>query len=181
MPSATSAQRNRVESEIRQELQRQPTASRLSTALGILYESQSRFDEAIAAYGRALQLDPNDVIAANNLALLMAYKGKAEQAVPLIERAIKISGPVAALLDSRGTVELRTGEFKSALDDFVAAVADQPAASRWYHVALAQLRQRHKDDAKQAYEQAVALGFNAEQLHVLERPEYTQLVNQLVP
>ena len=73
------------------------------------------------------------------------------------------------------------GRAQSAITDFSAAIADQPTAPRWFHLAQARLRLQQRKEANQAYEQAVSLRLEAQQLHVLERADYVQLVHKLVP
>ncbi|HTQ38145.1 MAG TPA: tetratricopeptide repeat protein, partial [Pirellulales bacterium] len=178
--AASDSQRDQVELEIRNELAKHPQAHQLSTALGGLYEFQSRFNEATEAYHHALEVDAKDIVALNDLALLLTYRGEPGLAQPLINQAVQIAGPLGALLDSRGTVLLAMNKPDAAVADFSAALADQPTAPRWFHLSLARFRLQEIEQAKQAYQQAVALGLNVDQLHALEKPEYTQLVRQMV-
>jgi tetratricopeptide (TPR) repeat protein len=119
----------------------------------------------------------------NNLALLLALQHQpGDEALQLINKAIDGVGPVAALLDTRGTVKLHTkGPELKALDDFLDAVADQPTATRWFHVARAQFDLKKFAEARQAYKQALALGLSEQQLHYLERSEFKDLSSQLAP
>jgi tetratricopeptide (TPR) repeat protein len=48
------------------------------------------WDEAIAAYRKALELDPNDALTHYDLALALHYKGDTKQAVEEFESAIRL-------------------------------------------------------------------------------------------
>src|SRR5271170_4704437 len=54
-------------------------------------ESRHKFwDQAIANYRKALELEPKDALTHYNLALALKYKGDAVQAVPEFEAAIRL-------------------------------------------------------------------------------------------
>ena len=56
--------------------------------------------------------------AMNNLAVLLALQGvKLDEALKLVNQAIEIAGPVAAMLDSRASVYTALGQPKEALKD----------------------------------------------------------------
>jgi tetratricopeptide (TPR) repeat protein len=185
--AVSDADRSRVEDAIRQELRKEPKAQLLATALGSLLESQLRFTEAIEAYRQAIDANAGEAIALNNLALLLALSGKDSThdatnsggPLDLIKQAIDLVGPAAALLDTRGSIELRSGSLESAETDFSAAAADQPTATRWFHVALARSKLQKLAEARQAFQQALTLGLTPEQIHSLERKQYAQLVSDL--
>jgi tetratricopeptide (TPR) repeat protein len=48
------------------------------------------WDEAIATYHKALDLEPNDVLTHYNLALALKYKGDARQAVEEFEAVLRL-------------------------------------------------------------------------------------------
>jgi tetratricopeptide (TPR) repeat protein len=186
-PGAPAGDTSRVEEAIRDELRKSHKTPLISTALGTLLESHAQspadFHQAVDAYRKGLETDPKDVIALNNLALLLAFQDQSgDEALQLINKAIDTVGPIAALLDTRGSIQLcGSGLESKALDDFSHAVAVQPTATRWFHVAQAQLRLKNLAEAKQAYKQALALGLSEQQLHFLERDRLTKLSSQLAP
>jgi uncharacterized protein (TIGR03790 family) len=80
------------------------TVARLQ--LASLHDGARGYDEAIAQYRAVLAYAPNQVIALNNLAYdLAVYKGAAEEALPLAERAAAIHGNVQNLEDVLRLVE----------------------------------------------------------------------------
>ncbi len=153
-PQAPSADRERVEKLVRQHLDQENNQPHLATAMGTLYESQARYDEAIKAYRQAVELDPNDIVALNNIALLLSHQGNPQQALTFVQHALSVAGPRPDLLDSQGTVRLALGDNDGAIADFSSAVADKPSATRWLHLAIAQLRAHHTEDAGKSFDRA---------------------------
>ena len=52
--------------------------------------SQERFDDAIATYQKALKINPNSAEVHAFLGEVFLLKGRAEQALPLLEKAQKL-------------------------------------------------------------------------------------------
>ena len=175
---ATKEQRRRVEASVKAAI-KSDSSTRLLIALGTLYEADERFDEAIEVYEQAQKANPSDVISLNNSALLYGWRGDKKRANELIEEAIKRVGPIAALLDTRGTIRLSQGKIDEALKDFSAATADSPSAVRLYHLAQAQLQAGKSAVAKQTYAEAVKAGLKPTDLHPLEVAVYDSLHRQL--
>ena len=150
----------------------------LATAIGTLYESQTRYGDAVNAYRQAIELDPNDIVALNNIALLLAHQGNTQQANGYLKQALQIAGPRSDLLDSRGTVRLAMGDTDGAIADFTSAIADKASPSRWLHLAAAQLHAHHNDEAQKAFDQALTLGLNPKQVHPFDQSDYGILNNQ---
>lgn len=59
----------------------------IHSALGVAYDSQGRAAEAQAAYGRALEITPDNAAVLNNLALSQALSGQLDKALATIARA----------------------------------------------------------------------------------------------
>jgi cellulose synthase operon protein C len=177
---ATKAQRTRVEESVQAAIKNQRNPS-LLIALGTLYEAEERFTDAITAYEQAQEVNPTDVISLNNSALLYNWRGESDRASQLIEEAIKRAGPIAALLDTRGTIQLSRGKVEEAIKDLSAATADAPSPVRLYHLAQAQFRAGQSDSAKQTYAEAIKTGFKPADLHPLEVSAYEILHKQISP
>jgi tetratricopeptide (TPR) repeat protein len=150
----------------------------LETALGSYLEFEHRHDEAIRAYRRAVALDPGDVVAQNNLALILAYRGEVKEAEKLIDHVIDRRGPAPAFLDSRGCVRLAAGRVDDAIRDFDAAIKDQPTSIRLFHLAMAQHRAKHLAEAKETFRRAVEAGLQPEQLNPAEKSDFFRMSKQ---
>ena len=59
---------------VRQRFDEDNRQPHLATAFGTLYEAQTRYGDAVNAYRQAIELDPNDIVALNNIALLWRTK-----------------------------------------------------------------------------------------------------------
>ncbi len=146
--------------------------------MGTLYEAESRYTDAVDAYRQALELDPNDVVALNNIALLLSHQGNPQQAITYLKQALSVAGPRSDLLDSRGSVRLAMGDNDGAIADFTSAIADKPSASRWLHLAIAQFRAHHTEEAQKAFDRALAMGLTPKQVHPFDQSDYATLNNQ---
>ena len=167
--------RQRVEQALLEQIKLHEENAQLYTLLGTVYEAETRYDEAMTAYRRGLELNPHDVTALNNLALLLAAGGKAAEGATLLEQALQIAGPRPELLDSRGTVELALKKVDPAIVDFKAATDDAPTANHWFHLALAQFHAQHTFDARTSFSRALELGLNADRVLPAEKQQFIQL------
>lgn len=161
-----------------------PDFLKLLTAMTALRDLQGRYAEAQALYEEILKLDPDNVVALNNLAWLLAYtpSGNRDEALKLIERAIELRGPNPALLDTRGTIHLRKGDTAKALEDLKLASANAPTAAILFHLAQAYASAGKGSEAKDAMQRAndasarmMEQGLSPGVPHPLELSQYQEL------
>jgi tetratricopeptide (TPR) repeat protein len=133
-------------------------AAALVSDLANLYQSQGRTVDAIGLYEGILQKAPRSVFAANNLAmLLVTYRQDAAS----LTRAQKLAEQLAAssephLIDTRGWVKFKVGDFHEAESLLQQAVDKAPAAPEMrYHLGMAQLRSGEPQAAEQSLESAL--------------------------
>jgi tetratricopeptide (TPR) repeat protein len=170
----------RLEKVLRAAIVQHGDATMLLVALAGLRIRQERFDDAEIVFREALEKDPANFVAMNNLATLLSLEKKhIDEAQRLVARAIAIAGPLPALLDSRATVYLALGKPTKALTDLEKAIAVEPKPNRQFHRALAYFQLGQVETAAQALGEARKLGFKPEQLGVLERGDYQQLAAKL--
>ena len=145
-----------------------------------LHNFYGRYAEAERLYGELLKKNPGNVVALNNLAVLLALQhrqlGGAQR---LIARAIELAGPVATLLDSRAIVHLAAGEPDKALRDLEEAIAEAPKAINYFHQAQAYLALGQRNAAEKALRKAHELGLAPDRLHPLERAAHDRLQTAL--
>lgn len=147
-------------------------------ALTDLYDHLARFDDAAKLHRELLAKNPNNVIALNNLAWLLAFSEQStdrEEAAKLVSEAVRLAGPVAELLDTRGVALMQIGQAEQAIATLQTAIKESPTPSNHFHLAVAQLRAKRRPDARQSFEKAIALGFDAEKIHPLEAPLLAEL------
>lgn len=159
-----------------------PNSPALLTPLADLLDYQGRFDAAIKVYRQLLAHNADDVVAANNLAWLLAMtdRKKAAEGLALITRAIdELMGPVPSLLDTRATVSVALGRPTEAIQDLETALGEGQSALRYMHLALAYHAAGKRQEAREALDAARSLGFEPASLHPLERPPYQRLAAEL--
>ncbi len=167
----------RVEAWLESSTQKAPETTALLSSLADLRDLQGRYDEAESLYRRVIRNEPDNVRALNNLAWLLAVRSGQAEALPLINHALDVCGPEAAMLDTRAAVYLATGQTDLAEVDLRQALAEAPEASHYFHYARALYQGKDVAAAGEAMRSAQAAGLTADALHPLERPAYDQLLS----
>jgi tetratricopeptide (TPR) repeat protein len=165
-------QSERLESWIRTAQKKSPDAASLNLALAGVYEQRLRAVEALAYYDRALDRDPNNISALNNSAMLLALTDRGKDALPRIERAIDLVGPLPPLLDTRATAQLALGNSAAAIADFQEAIALEESAVRRFHLALAHKAAGNEDEFARNIQKAKELKLTESMLNPLERDRW---------
>jgi tetratricopeptide (TPR) repeat protein len=171
-PSAGDTQRRQVEALVAEAVRRRPGAVLLAAKLGVIWISQSRFDDAEALFRRLLISDPDNADALNNLAWLLALQeqSKAQEALGLIDRAIEIQGPTSSLLDTRAVVLIRAGQPEKSIQNLrEAQELDTGNPSSVVHLAWAYQALGQADEARKALKKAEDLGWKVAKSDPLER------------
>lgn len=81
---------------------------------------------ALAAYGEAVRLSPNDPVAFHNRAVTLRALGRNDEAIADYSRAIDLAPGNFESLNGRGVALQVRGEHSKAIDDFGAAVRASP-------------------------------------------------------
>jgi tetratricopeptide (TPR) repeat protein len=126
--------------------------------LSELYQRLGRVDDAIAMYENVLAKTPSSSFAANNLAmLLVTYRQDAASLARAQKLADQLgSSSEVSLIDTRGWVKFKTGDFHSAESLLQQAVDKAPTAAELrYHLGMAQLRSGEQQAAQQNLEAAL--------------------------
>jgi lipoprotein NlpI len=113
---------------------------------GQAYFDQGQVDRALAEYGSAIRLAPNDAQNYHLRGLAYFTKGAMNQTITDSTAAIRLDPSSAVSLRVRGLAQLYAGRPKPAVDDFAAAVRLAPSDALgviWLHVARS--RVGHED------------------------------------
>jgi Flp pilus assembly protein TadD len=95
--------------------------------LGVLYEQAGDVRRALPRYERVVELQPNNVIALNNLAFNIAVHDKAPaRAKPYAERALKLVPRDPAVSDTLAWIEYLLGNYAAAARLTATAVKGAP-------------------------------------------------------
>ncbi|HEY1495107.1 MAG TPA: tetratricopeptide repeat protein [Candidatus Solibacter sp.] len=96
--------------------------------LALALDSRGNRSEAQRAYRATIDLDPNNAIAMNNLAFLLAEEGTGlDEALQLAHHAMALMPDSMQMTDTAGWVQLKRGENDFAIALFAEAVAKEPS------------------------------------------------------
>jgi tetratricopeptide (TPR) repeat protein len=135
-------------------------------------EHHLRSDEALAAYDRALAKEPNNIVALNNSAMLLALANRGNEAMARINRAIELAGPLPPLLDTRALAHLAAGSASAAIADLQEALAQEKSAARRFHLALAEKAAGNEQAYADNIQKARDLKLVESALHPFERDKW---------
>lgn len=99
-------------------------------ALGRYYRGQARIDEAIVAFRKALQADPEHAEARNALGVMLAGQGRNEEAIEELEKAVDSAPRSAVIRNNLGYAYLLRGRAGDAVATLEMAAALDPASPR---------------------------------------------------
>ena len=143
------------------------------TLIGILEDQRKNFDVAADNYRKALEKDPNAVIAANNLAWLYAVTGKGnlDEAVRLAQSAVQKNPNVPGFIDTLGWVYYKKNLHTAAVEQLRKAVSlneaqaratnSAPSAAYHYHLGMALKGKGDKEESRRELETAIRLSDKA--------------------
>jgi tetratricopeptide (TPR) repeat protein len=94
--------------------------------LGLALERQGKFEESLANYNRALELNPNFVDVHHNRGVVLAEVKKFDGALLSYGRALALSPNLAATLNNRGNLLQELGRAGEALADYDKVLASDP-------------------------------------------------------
>jgi adenylate cyclase len=102
----------------------------------ILYLQKREYDKALDAAERSLMLDPGSAWAMWRYARVLSFSGRPEEAIPLLEKAIRLNplGPSTFFADL-GLSHRLLGRFKEAVAAYKKAIEKSPN-DFWYHAHL---------------------------------------------
>lgn len=142
----------RAEAIFREAWSRAPGAA-LSFHLGMTYLDRGRVSDAIAAFEKARELDPELVEADNSAGALWFESGDAARAETALRNAIRMQPNYAQAHNNLGNLLSASGRFEEARYHFEAALRyrDDYNGAR-YNYALALVRARRSEDAQRQVE-----------------------------
>ena len=125
--------------------------------LGIALASDGRFDDAVAAYRRAIEEAPSDPVAYGNLGAALAAQGRTQDAGDALVTALRLDPGLAGAHRSLGMLLAQRGDFAAAERHFREIVARDPGASQdRTNLGNAILEQGRVDEAIATYREVLA-------------------------
>ncbi len=153
-----------------------PSAARLHVLLAELYTYAGEFEAATERYSKVVALQPNNVVALNNLAYDLAVRQKKpNEALPLARKALAGSRGDPTILDTVGWIEYLRGNTAEATRILVQAAKGAPRnAEVRLHSAIALASQGARAAAASELAEALKLDPALE-----KRPEVAELRGRL--
>ena len=168
-----SKQEDRAIAQYQRIISLRPENSTPYTLIGMLEDQRKNFDVAADNYRKALEKDPNSVIAANNLAWLYAVTGKGnlDEAVRLAQGAVQKNPNVAGFIDTLGWVYYKKNLHTAAVEQLRKAVSlneaqsratnSAPSAAYHYHLGMALKGKGDREESRRELETAIRLSDKA--------------------
>jgi tetratricopeptide (TPR) repeat protein len=174
---STAAERDRMRIWLDEELKKKPDSDALLTARADLFDLCGDYAASQRTYRELLARNPENVVALNNLAWLLAVQeNKGDEALTLIEHALRLKGPVAPLLDTQARVYLTLGQSEKSVSKLEEAIRQAPTATRYFHLSQALNKVGRNEAARDAWRKATKDLLLTEKLvHPLERPDFHEL------
>lgn len=120
----------------------------LLLSIADMWLAQKKSNKAIDAYRKIVKLKPNDVVALNNLAILLGEQPDGTtEALSLIDQAIRIAGKQPLLLDSKAAILMLASRVDEAIPilEIAASATEDPRVL--FHLYLALRRASRNEEA----------------------------------
>lgn len=145
--------------------QRSPNSVAPPTVIGTILRNENRREESKEAFRRALTIDRQAVVAANNLAWMYAEDDeRLDQALELAQTARAGSPDSASVADTLGWIYYKRGLYKTAVPFLKEAADKQPGVPAFqYRLGFAYAKSDEAGLARKALETALKLNPNAPQ------------------
>jgi tetratricopeptide (TPR) repeat protein len=150
-----------------QSIQDHPREIAFYILAGEMYESQRDWNNAKAMYQKALEIQPDNPLASNNLAyVILDEGGNVDVALAMAQTARRGMPDSSNAADTLGWAYFHKGVYKSAIDLFLESLrlnekrgaADDPAIH--YHLGLAYEKTNQPAQARQQLERALKINPN---------------------
>ena len=109
------------------------TAEENSYKAAVEFQEQGKLTEAIAEYGKVLELNPQSVEAYANRGGARADMGEYQMALQDYDQALQLNPEDAKLYLTRANLHSDLGESGKAIEDYSQAIRITPTFSDYYH------------------------------------------------
>jgi tetratricopeptide (TPR) repeat protein len=157
-------QPDRAVAEYRKITDRKPQDAVTFSKIGMVEFSRQNLDAAADSYRRALAVNPNEDVAANNLAMLYAEheRGNIDEAVRLAQEVVRRNPEVAGYADTLGWTYYKKGLYGPAAEQLQKAVTLSAKAGGdnsvyRYHYGLALAGKGDRAGARREFQAALRL------------------------
>jgi cellulose synthase operon protein C len=151
--------------------QKNPRDPRAYSFLGMIDEAQHDWQQAEDQYKKALDIDPANAIAANNLAyMLLEHGGNVDMALTYAQTARRGMPDSPNTADTLASVYLRRGNYQLAEDLLNEAVRKSPDNQGYlYHLGLAYQGMKELTKAKACFQRALEMNPKSDQAEAIRK------------
>ncbi len=175
-PVVKQAELERLEKTVDQAIKKFEQPANLMLVMAEIYQKENRIDEAEKLYRLVIQREPHNVVALNNLAVLLALESRhLDEALRLVNTAIEHAGREGQILDSRASVYIALRRPNEALRDLEEAINELPDPIRLFHRAQAYFLTGKRQQAAESLNEAFERGLDADKLQIPERKALEEL------
>lgn len=129
-----------------------------SLVLGTMEQAEGKVESAIEFYRAALAYEPENVMALNNLAaLLAATRENVDAALQYAKTARSLAPENPIVRDTLGWTLFRKGNYAQSVEELEGVVAVLPSALPRYHLAMAYAKMHKPEQARKTLDQALKL------------------------
>lgn len=94
-------------------------AAAVWTNNGLAFSAQGKYEKAIPALGKAIEINPKDAVAWNGIGYALSAQGKYDEALAAFDKAIEIDPQFAVAWQNKGEVLMKLNRSTEANDTFV--------------------------------------------------------------
>lgn len=154
----------------------------LLLAIANMRAANKQNEEAIAIYRQVLKMRPNDGMAMNNLATMLAEDPlQRDEALIWIDKAIETLGPRPELYDTKGMVLVHLGRVEEGIPLLEYTLTSDNVDARYhFHLAVAYLRTNQVEKAREQLAKADELKLEQQILTSEDRTMLKSLRNDLL-
>lgn len=139
-------------------LRKSPHNDRPHYNLGVAYQEQGRFDDAIREYQTATNLNPNHAKAYSNMGAVYHQQGRLDDAIREYQTAINLKPDYADTHYNLGLAYYKQGRLDDAVNAFQATIKIKPDyAGAHLNLGLAYHKQGRIDDVVNAFQTAIKI------------------------
>jgi tetratricopeptide (TPR) repeat protein len=144
--------------EITEELEKEPNSVRLWIKRGQVVRSYGRFEEALADFKKAGELDPKNVQVQLDQSITLSSMGQNEEAEAGLNAVLqKDLGRLKIFaLAERAAIRVRTNRPELAIEDYTAVLGLQPTSEIYYRRGKLQESLGRFEEAAQNYQEGIA-------------------------
>ena len=175
-----------AEDLLRRILNHDPDSLPAMKTLAMLLQITGHSTEAATLYQRILTFQSDNVIAINNLAwILCDEQGKYQQALELAQRGLRFAPDYVDLIDTRGVLYDKLGQYDKAIKDFNRCLELYPdrtpaKVASYLHLGKALAKLGQKDKAIESLKEAIKLNTEIGGLSEIEHADAQGLVEKLL-